>query len=444
MAVIFGGGGSGAGLSNLVVQLAALVAIAFHRQAFFDFFTQAPRGFAVLIAATMLVPLLQCIPLPPVVWHGLPGRDLASQSLALVGQQDTWIPFSLNVRRTIIAFLALVPPLAILILTWRASDDDRRTLLTLLVACGVFEVVLGAQQLAFGNRHVIFYAEAFGTQDLHGTFANRNTAGLFADAALCALIGLLWHRHHSSLFLGLSGGAAALLAVGLLLTRSRSSITLGIIPLTMLPIYLWSFGAQIVSKRSRIVALIVVAVILAVSTLALASNERIQHSLSRFDSLQDARPAIWQDAKSSISRFWPVGSGIGTFDEVFQVDESLENLSPGRAARAHNEYLETVIESGILAPVLIVSWMMMIAVAARTSARMAKDRGPLATALTFFALLAFQSVLDYPLRSEALLCVAGLLLGFLIARTSVHAPSGPGTSKCGQFAGPTREFVRGE
>lgn len=421
VAVIFGGGGSGAGLANLVIQLAAIAALALNRGAFVDFFARAPREFAVLVGITLLLPLLQCIPLPPAIWHELPGRDLASQSLALVGRQEAWMPLSLNVRRTAIAFLALLPPLAILTLTWRATDDDHRALLILLVACGVLEVVLGTQQLAFGNRHFMMHAEAFGSQDLQGTFANRNSAGLFLDIALCALVGLLGRPRHSVASLGFGGGIAVVLAVGLFLTRSRSSMALFLVPLTMLLAFLWSMRGKIAATRSRVLALAGVAVVLTALATGLFFNERVQHSLSRFDTLQDARPAIWQDAQSSISRFWPVGSGIGSFDEVFQIDESLENISPGRAARAHNEYLETMVESGVVAPALIMGWVVAILLAVWSSARNATGRGVTAAGSAFCTLLAFQSVLDYPLRSQTVLCVAGLALALLTARRSVAA-----------------------
>lgn len=418
LAVCFGGGGSGAGAMNLVVQLAALAALALHRRALLEFLCQAPRGFVVVFAVTIFLPLAQCIPLPPSVWQQLPGRDLAAESLALVGHKDDWIPLSLNMRRSFIAFLALMPPLSMLVLTWRASDADRRSLLMVLVGCCVFIIILGTQQLAFGNRQLMFYAETFGSQDLQGTFANRNTAGLFVDVALCALIGLLWRSRQNPLQLAVGIVVGILLGLGLFLTRSRSSMTLVVIPAAMLMTYLWQSRHDILARRYRVIFLAAVLMVMALAASVVVGNARIQRSLSRFDSLQDARPMIWQDTQSSIARFWPVGSGVGTFDEVFQLDESLESLSPGRAARAHNEYLETALEFGIAGPILIGCWIVLIATAAWRGAHTSTDYGQRVAAGAAFLLMAFQSILDYPLRSQTLLCVAGLMLGILIARAS--------------------------
>lgn len=431
VSVCFGGGGSGAGAANLVVQLAALAALAFHRHAVLEFFRDASRPFAALVAATLLLPLMQCIPLPPAVWQQLPGRELAVQTLSLVGRQDRWMPFSLNVQRTFIAFLALMPPFAMLVLTWRASDAGRRFLLAILVICGVVGIMLGAQQLAFGNRELMFYAEGIGSSDLQGTFANRNTAGIFADVALCALVGLFWRPRHTPLHFAVIGITAALLVFGLFLTRSRSSMTLVVIPVATLLACLWNSRRAWISNRPRLIALAVGLTVTGILAGVLIDNSRVQRSLSRFETMQDARPAIWQDTWSSIIRFWPSGAGIGTFDEVFQLDESLENLTPGRAARAHNEYLETMLELGILGPVFLGSWAVMIVVAASRGIRGATDLGSRAAALAVFILFAFQSILDYPLRSQTLLCVAGLMLGILIARSS--AGTNVGARKRGSY-----------
>jgi len=413
IAFIFGGGGSGAGLANLIVQGAAIVIIALHRDLCWEFFSRAPRHVAILIGVTLLLPLLQCIPLPPWLWHQLPGRELVVEPLVLIAKQNRWMPLSMNAGRTMIAFFALLPPLAIVILACRSTPRGQRTIIAVLVACGVIEVLLGAQQLALSNQHLMFYDEAVGTGELQGVFANRNTAGLFLAIALCALIGLSIYRPVSvpSVCVGL--GTAALLLVGLILTRSRSSIALTLIPFMLFLYYSWVSVAHLSAGRARLIVPALSIGLLLCAPLLFERNDRLQSSLARFQSLEDARPAIWEDAGSSAKRFWPVGSGIGTFDDVFQIDETLESLSPGRAARAHNDYLEVLIESGLLGGVVVLCWAVAIGAALWRSLRSRERRGAALTACGVFTLLACQSVLDYPLRCQTLLCVAGLMVAIL-------------------------------
>jgi exopolysaccharide production protein ExoQ len=431
VALLFGGGGSGAGLANLVVQLTALLIIAINPQAVFDFFRQAPRLPTILVGGVLVLPLVQSIPLPTSVWQSLPGRSLVSESLALVGGEGRWFPMSLNVWRTLIAFLSLVPPVTIVVLAWRLSEAQKNRLLLLVAAMGIFTVLIGTLQLTTGNRIFVFFSEAFGSGDLQGSFANRNCAGLFLDVALCALIGG-FPDGQPRLKEHLAGAAMLiLLVVGVILTRSRTSMVLMLVPLAFLAFRVSQArtrdpipGRKRTSWRTTAAVAIGIALFVGGAVTVVLSNERIQHSLSRFDgvsvgvdNLQDRRALIWADTTGSIKRFWPIGSGIGTFDEVFQTDETLENLRTDRAARAHNDYLELTLESGLIGIALMAGWLYFLitrGLRVTRESRAGRSGGWLIAPVAVLALFAFQSVLDYPLRSQILLCIAGLMVALLI------------------------------
>lgn len=410
--IVFGGGGSGAGLFNLTVQASALAVLAINFELVTGFVGRAPRFAVALVLVTALLPLLQTIPLPPAVWQALPGRAVVSESLQLVGGQDGWRAFSVVSQRTLVAFFALVPPFALMVLTWDLPAADRRKFMMAIVGGAIFVVLLGAQQLALDNRNLMLFSETYGSRDLQGTFANRNSAGLFLDVALCALFALLPFGKRKPARMWGGAGIAALLLVGLLLTRSRSSMVLVIVPFLYLAFRVWRAGVfSRLSKWVVIASLTGMAVLAAAGIGLVSDNRRIQASLGRFDELQDVRPLIWADAMGSIKRFWPLGSGIGTFDEVFQLDESLENLGPGRAARAHNEYLETALESGIPGLALVAAWGVLVALSAWRAIRQGGDA---LMAVAVIGLFALQSILDYPLRNQTLLCIAGLMIAFML------------------------------
>jgi O-antigen ligase len=409
--VLFGGGGSAAGLANLVVQLLALAMLAVNGVAVKTFFRSAPRAISVLVAVTLLLPLLQLVPLPPAIWQALPGREFAVQSLELTGGSQVWKPFSLDPNRTAIAFFALLPALAILVLSWQSSAEDRRRLLMLVAACGLLVVLLGAQQLASGNRHLVFYAETLGSPDLQGTFANRNTAGLMLDAALVALVAVFPLRQVRAIWTLGGMATALLLIVGVVLTRSRSSMALLLVP-ACLAAWRWLRWRRPTWNRRLAIVIAAAVLVLAGSAALLAGNQRVQRSFARFDAVEDEqRPLIWEDTIVAIGRYMPVGSGIGTFDDVFQADESLENLSYGRAKRAHNDFLEAALESGILGIALAAGW---IAAVVRFGVQALRRGGIGLAGVGTFALIALQSITDYPLRSQTLLCLAGLMLALLV------------------------------
>ena len=84
-AVLIGGGGVAYGLHNAIVQWAALAALAVSFPAFLAFWTKAPIGFRLLCAASISLPLLHLLPMPPAIWQPLPGRELISPAQQKAG-----------------------------------------------------------------------------------------------------------------------------------------------------------------------------------------------------------------------------------------------------------------------------------------------------------------------------------------------------------------------
>lgn len=428
LAVAFGGGGVGFGLANLVVQLAALFVLALNLAAVRDFVCAGPRWLVVLVVVSLCIPLLQLVPLPPALWSVLPGRDLVSQSLQLLGGQDTWRPFTVDANRTFVTFLSMLPVLAVLALVVRLSPQELVRLLWAVVLMGLACALIGAMQLATGNAVGVFYTGGVERNDLYGTFASHNATGLFLDIALVALFALPRDEkarkgRERGFVLRLVIGAV--LAVAVVLTRSRSSMALMLLVFAFGAARHW-FGSRRRWRRSTYVAIAATAALLAAGGAAFAAKSyRVQSSLQRFDNLEDARPHIWEDALSTAHRYWPLGAGMGTFDEVFQVDESLEYLDAKRAGRAHNDYLEIAIETGGLGLLLIAGWLVWVGIAVRRA-----GEGPMRWqgfgAGVALGLVALQSAMDYPLRNQTTLVVAAIMIGIL---ASPHLRSAQATQR---------------
>ena len=421
-AVVIGGGGVGYGYFNLIVQLAALVVLALHRKEVVSFLKDGPRGLVLLVIATLVLPLLQLVPLPPGMWSLLPGRDLVGQSLELVGATDDWMQVSVDPNRTALGFIALLPAFAVLALGWSLGRSQARLALQILVGLALFGLALGALQLASANLVGNWYPGGH-PQHLYGTFANHNSTGIFLVIAMLALAGLPPNqaKRKRSVFQPLWTSLFAALAVGVILTQSRSSAALLVVPAVFLVVRSRFGGSQDQDRPGKpgLMIILPLALLFAGGGYLLLANEKVQQTFERFDELENRRPEIWQDSLVAIDRFWPIGSGVGTFDEVYQVDESLEHVAQTRAGRAHNDYLELAIESGIAGVALLLAWLAWLGLAAWQ----AKSRSDPLTRLAAAAGLGcvvLQSVLDYPLRNEALLCVAAMLVA-LLARNRAKA-----------------------
>lgn len=427
-AAVFGGGGVAYGISNLTVQLVAIGLLAVNYAAVRAFFREGPIALVILVALSLALPLVQIIPLPPTIWMALPGRDAVAEALGATGQVG-WFAISVDSARTFVAFLGLLAPLAVLVLGWRSESNGVGRTVLVIIGLGLLNVLLGSIQIMGGGGMLYVENEMPGV--LFGLFANRNSTALFLDCCLILMATLPSSRLYSVTGL-VKAATATLLAVGVILTQSRTGAVLLTIPLTIAIARMVAlrYASDTPSKRrqpagsSIIIAVIALLCIPAVATMT--SNTRIDSLLSRFDSSGEQRPLIWEDARYAAQRYWPVGAGMATFDEVFQSDESLENISPRRAGRAHNDYLEIAASAGLFGLVLVGAWAVWIlyaAVRALASAR----RWPALSGAGILVAIALQSVLDYPLRNQTMLCLAAFAIVLLAPVARRRSPTGEAT-----------------
>lgn len=409
-AFAFGGGGSKYGLANLVVQLAALVALGLHRRAFLDFWKTAPITLRVLIGLSVALPIAYIIPLPPSVWSALPGRELMVQSYDLLGDQ-VWASASVDPIRTLLALTALLAPLALLAIGWSAAADRIIWVGWAIVAIGLLNFLIGIPQVLSNGETGLLYPENPMPGVLFGTFANRNSTGLFLVGALTLAAFLPMIPRLIRAEAAVRIGVCLLLIVAIVLTRSRTALVLAMIPLGLAALRMILTRARprngwlVIAPAGLILALL--------AGLMVAAPGRVNDVVERFDNTGDARSYIWDDATYSAGRYWPTGSGTGTFDDVFQVDESLENMTVRRAGRAHNDYIEVAIEAGLPGLILVAAWLLLVA-GLSWRARLSRDRWIAWSGSAILLTVALQSVTDYPLRNMSLLTFASFALLMLV------------------------------
>lgn len=420
VAFAFGGGGIGTALANLMVQLTALAVLASQRRGFGQFWRESPLTLRVLIGASLLLPLIQIVPLPESVWTALPGRELVARSFDLVGG-DGWATYSVDPRRTLLALTALITPLAVLFAGWSLPRERLLDLGWLVVVLGLVTILLGAFQFGAPSGDAAINGAQAANNKLLGTFANRNSTGLFLTFALGLAALLPAPRPHPAV-LPARIAVCALLLLAVFLTLSRTAIVLALLPVTLGLIRgligLMPQGDKRSAGRIAMVGMGAIALVgLGTAGLIALAPGRVSDALERFEAKDDPRRFIWEDATFSAGRYWPAGSGVGTFDEIYQVDESLENLTARRAGRVHNDYIELAIEAGAFGLALAAMWAVLIA----WLSWRARDK-PLRWAAwsgsAFLLAIALQSITDYPLRNQTILALAGFAL-LLLTRIAV-------------------------
>lgn len=421
VSIVFGGGGSPSPMTELVVESSALVAIVI-----WAWLAARDRQYSVgdidrplylMAAFVVAIPVLQLIPLPPGLWHNLPGRAVEIQALALVGRENAWMPLSESPTRTIASALSLIPPVAMLFMTSRLLERDRLTMIGLVGLLGLAAAVVGVLQLASGNANwfrfypIIQYGFATGFQ------ANRNAD---ADILLIAVIGLLgWSVSDSRLR---QTRQLQLVIVALLLFLVLSVVLTGSRAGVALLAVVFVASAAMVIRRALIRNLrLVVATILGIAVLAgaaylLSDNARVQRTLGRFGNGDAVRLEIWKDSLYVVGQHWPAGSGIGTFQPIFEAAERLEFVRPEFSNRAHDDYLEFALETGMIAPVSLIALFALAGIRLKRMLTVKERRSDLVVGITVLGsllVLSLHSLVDYPERSLSLAVVTGMLAGLL-------------------------------
>ena len=366
-------------------------------------------GLALLVLA---VPLLQLVPLPPAWWAALPGREVAEAARRQAGAPAQWMPLSLTPALTWACFLALIPPVGAFLAVLQLSDGQRRSLSGLVLVLAGLSALLGALQIVSGFDMLL---RPYPTVHEHlpiGFFANRNhQASLMACAvALTAVwiaeLGRLGGLREKRFQVFAAVVMLALFIVAAALTRSRAGILVTLLAVAggvALNIRSGGFGRRNAATWA----------VLGASTFALLGLAQfgMQALLKRFDHLKirEGRLEFWPDVLRAGSPYQPLGSGMGSFDDVYRSSERLDAMTQTFLNHAHNDYLEIWLEGGwpavgLLAVILTgLCWLAVRAWLAPTTTASNLARGGSIVCLV----LLLHSGVDYPMRTSALsLCLA--------------------------------------
>jgi len=368
------------------------------------------RAALVFLGLICLVPIIQLVPLPAGYWSGLPGHALPAEISRLVGLGDQARPFSLAPEQTQLGALALIVPIAIFIATLQIGAAGRDQLLMVVVVFALVSAVVGVfQAAAGGGLHLDIYPQVHEGYPI-GFFANRNHE---ADLLLIALPGTAqvirsWALHERTKR-SLMVGAVLFLSLAVVSTQSRTATAL-------LPLALGgALAIWVGDLRDRRIwigfAVLTVAMLISFAIIKLTPvGHRV---LARFTTIaDDSRSDIWKNTWAAVNSFWPMGSGVGSFVPVYQMYEDLNSVRDAWVNHAHNDYMEILLETGVVGAVLIVAYFVIACIALLPEAPRPL-RGQRYFAVSTICILLAHSLTDYPLRTFGLLGIFALANGML-------------------------------
>ncbi len=138
------------------------------------------------------------------------------------------------------------------------------------------------------------------------------------------------------------------------------------------------------------------------------------------ESASDTRFALWADLSNLIPRFWLFGSGYGTLGYVEPLTRRATTFNNPAifVEHAHNDYLEALIEGGILRGGLTVLLVGLIFAAGLGGLRRYAGRTPGALAvgaMTGFLAIALHSAVDFSMTTPAVAILATVVVAHLVA-----------------------------
>lgn len=430
-AIVLGGASSAGITPNAILQIAAVIAIAavslrpWPRPP-----TIAERQLLGLFGLLVLLYVVQTIPLPPGVWQALPGRQVVTSGLATLGILPPAMPLSLAPALTLRSGVALLPPLAMILLIVGFQRPVARVAIVTLLGLMLVSVLLGVAQ--FSGGHPYFYAFSNGG-NATGFFPNSNHFATLMCMCmpLAAALVARWRvgggdgRAVASRAFAIAVliGVVLLGLLGIAMTASVAGVMLSLVAIIgSATIVLSGLPRRV---RLGLFAAVLLVILLAGAVVFSGTLGTFATATSGDDAL--GRPMMWRVTAHAIGVFGVGGTGFGSFAQVFHLFEDPSRVTTTYTNHAHNDLLEFVLEGGIPGAALLLLFLVWFAHRVLRVWLLDRQRDPLAQGAAVAAIVVLlHSLVDYPLRTSAIATVFALCLA-LLARGSGNAAAGEDT-----------------
>lgn len=423
LCMVFGGDSAKGNLGTMAAQMLAIPLLVFgvvqaarRRQLF-----AARWGVGVAILIT-LVPLVQLLPVGSLLWALPVERATLLQDLGVAGITGLDLRWTLSPAATERDIYFLLPGMALFFCMFGLGHTAWRRMLGLLMALGLANLVFAFAQVAAGQDSFLNPYPEF-PPAMGGVFANRNhQADLLAISLMLAVVFLLdtWKQARES---RQSNGklvalvlAVAILVLALPLVGSRAGV---IVAMVMLMASLMSSGLPTWQTFRRHPMLQVGAVL---TVLIFVVGLQAALAWMQVDAaVEGSRNALLNETLRIGKDHAPLGSGLGTFVAVFQQAAGDALPLDAYINNAHNEFAQWWLEAGVVGIVVLVLALLLLTATLlalfrqrpRSSTRVAGM-----AALMGIGVIVLHSTVDYPLRTQAMLAVFGMLAGIAIAAAS--------------------------
>jgi O-antigen ligase len=366
--------------------------------------------------------------------YGLFSHDVVVEVDLLAGNTDIWRSITPTPMNGWQAVLSLFAPLAVLLLGIQLTRDDLYRLLPIIIGLGAISGMFGLLQAIGDPEGSLYFYRTTNNGSAVGLFANRNHAAVLLAclfpmlAAFASVSNDAGNRRNVR---GLIAAAIAIVLVPLILvTGSRSGMLISFFGLVAAAALY--HHPEKPGKRRRKPKNSIISAPLVLGGLGLVCMVFLTFYFSRAEAIgrlfehsaaEDGRGNFWLASSDLFWKYFPVGSGSGSFAETYQVDELPNALGLTYLNHAHNDWIETAVTLGVPGLILLLITTLLyvrrIYGLWRRSGRTGRSVHLARMAGVVIAMIAMASFADYPLRTPIMMCfMAVLVLWFLeVGRT---------------------------
>jgi len=381
-----------------------------------------------LFSAGMAWAFLQSSPILPVAWHHPVWKD-AAEILNLPYHGSV----SLDPARSVQNITRLLSAACIFWLSFqycRKPDNARRAVQVLSISN--FAIAAYGLLEFFSHRDMILWMPKYAYfGDLTATFINRNNYATFAGIGWLCFLALFFRGYENSI-LGVRSKSEKIrellkymerrgiyLMIGilvqasaLLLSHSRAGFASTIVGILMLCVCL---AVNRRSDRASVYRFTGVALFLAI-IFYVASGAGLDERLGQTTIAEEDRLEVYEKTEIAIGNQPILGTGLGTFEEVFRFYRPASFLKT--FDYAHNSYLELALELGIPAAVsIILSVGIVIALMIRGVIVRKNNSLYPCLGVSVAALVGTHSLFDFSVQIPAVAYIFSFLLGLGLAQS---------------------------
>lgn len=368
----------------------------------------------LVVCAALFVGLavVQLVPLPHGVMKLIAPHTAALREYYAAGPLAA-APLSLNPSAGLGELTRLFAFLAVFLVSafhFQKPGSIRR-FTQMMVIFGFVLAVFSILQKATGSTRIYWLRELTAGGTPFGPFVNRNHFAGFIGMLVPLGLGAALSsgmREKKILY----GFMSVIMAVSLFLSLSRGGV-IGFFG----GIAAFAFMMTVSSKEKKLPWAVGLFLLVLFSYLIYLGISPVIDRFYHTDISQEDRLVVWSSTLRAFGDFWLLGSGLGTFVNVYPLYASI----PLQALydHAHNDYLELLLETGIAGVLIVLCAAVILATALVRSPKQGHAGITRASLVAALLSMLVHSIFDFNLHILSNLLLFGVILGMLAARAIV-------------------------